>query len=59
LDQFGDERRPPGLVAGPEPGAIIAVEILIEQDMIAPMWVGLDVWVVPKDWSPAVRFFVA
>src|SRR5262245_39671381 len=42
LDQLGHQPGPSGLVAGPEPGAIVAVEILVEQDMIAPVRIGLE-----------------
>src|SRR5262245_44020124 len=42
LDDFGHDAGPAGLVAGAEPGAVVAVEILIEQNVIAPVRVGLE-----------------
>ena len=35
-DQVGDEPRPAGLVRGAEAGAGVAVEVLVEQDQVAP-----------------------
>jgi len=43
LDQPGDEAGPAGLVAGADPGAVVAVEVLVEQDVVSP--VGI-VWKV-------------
>ena len=37
LDELGHERRPAGLVAGAQPGAGVAVEVLVEQDAVAPV----------------------
>jgi len=37
LDQPGHEAGPPGLVRGAEPGAVVAVEVLIEEDQVPPM----------------------
>src|SRR5262249_31107617 len=37
----GNDPGPARLVTGAEPGAIVAVEVLIEQDKVAPMWVLL------------------
>src|SRR5258705_3950066 len=42
LDQRGDESRPPGLMAGTEPRAVVAVEVLVEEQMVAPVRVGLE-----------------
>src|SRR5262245_59299280 len=41
LEQLRHQAGPASLVAGPQPGAIVAMEIFIEQDMIAPVRVGL------------------
>ena len=42
LDQFCDHAGPTGLMAGPEARAVIAVEVLIEQDVVLPQWIGLE-----------------
>ena len=42
LDEGSDEACPPGLVRRAEPGAVVAVEVLEEQDEIAPVRVVLE-----------------
>ena len=42
LEQLGYQAGPAGLVAGAEAGAVVAVEVFVEQDVIAPMRVGLE-----------------
>src|SRR5262249_17282780 len=37
LDQLRHQPRPPGLVARPEPSAVVTVEILVKKDEIAPV----------------------
>src|SRR6202142_1110391 len=37
LDELRDQTGPPGLMAGAEPGAVVAVKVLIEQDVVAPV----------------------
>src|SRR5579871_6985436 len=49
LDEFGDERRPAGLVAGAESGAVVAVKILIERNVIAPQRAALKELVRAED----------
>ena len=41
-DQLGDETRPAGLMARAEPGAVVAVEVLVEEDVVLPGRVGLE-----------------
>jgi L-rhamnose isomerase len=41
LQEFGDQAGPAGLMVGPQTRAVIAVEILVEQDIVAPVRVGL------------------
>jgi len=53
-DQVGDQARPPGLVRGAEPGAGVAVEVLVERDEVVPGWVRLELLVMAEDWPPAV-----
>src|SRR5208283_2145934 len=37
-----DHASPTGLMAGPEARAVIAVEVLVEQDVILPLGIGLE-----------------
>ena len=47
LDQRGDEPGPPRLVRRAESGAVVAVEVLVEQDQVAPVRIVLEALVVP------------
>jgi hypothetical protein len=42
LDELGHESGPAGLVAGAQPGTIIAVEIFIKENVIAPVGIALE-----------------
>ncbi len=42
LDQSGDQAAPPGLVGSTEPGPVIAVVVLVEQDEVTPVRVLLE-----------------
>src|SRR5262249_28776296 len=42
LDQSGDETRPARLVTGAEAGAVVAVEVLVEQEQVSPVWIRLE-----------------
>ena len=42
LQQLGDQAGPAGLMAGAEPGAVVAVEVFVEQDQVAPVRIGLE-----------------
>src|SRR6266849_5408137 len=42
LDQFGNQACPAGLVARPQPSAVVSVEVLVEQDVILPLRAGLE-----------------
>ena len=42
VQQAGDHPRPSRLMVGPEPGAVVAVEVLVEQEMVAPVRVLLE-----------------
>src|SRR5436190_4208298 len=54
LDEFRDEPRPAGLVAGAQPGAVVAMEVFVEEDVIAPMGIGLELLRAAVDGSPPV-----
>ena len=41
-DQVGDDPRPAGLVRGAEAGAVVAVEVLVEEDVVLPLRIGLE-----------------
>src|SRR5215212_9728558 len=41
-DQIQHERRPAGLVRGAEPGAGVAVKVLVEEQQVAPLRVALE-----------------
>ncbi len=41
VEQARDQARPPRLVAGAEPGAVITVEVFMEEDQIAPVRIVL------------------
>src|SRR5207302_2131336 len=49
LQQLRHERRPPGLVARPEPRARVAVKVLVEEQAVAPVGIGLKDVVRPED----------
>src|SRR6476659_11158262 len=40
--QVRDQGGPPGLMHGTEPGAVVAVEVLVEQQVVLPRRVGLQ-----------------
>src|SRR6516165_12729726 len=42
VHQAGDDARPAGLMAGAEAGAVVAVEVLVEQHTVAPVRVVLE-----------------
>src|SRR5262245_29271388 len=55
LDAHGHESRPAGLMAGPRSGAVITMKVLIEEEVVAPMGVGLKLLGPPVD-GPATAF---
>ena len=55
LDQLGDQAGPPGLVAGAEAGAGVAIEIFVEQDEVAPVRIGLELLAIAVDRPAALR----
>src|SRR5207237_9117420 len=53
LDQFRDESRPSRLVAGTDPGAVVAVEVLVEEQVIPELRVGLELFGAAEDRTTA------
>ena len=56
LDEFDDESCPPGLVARAKTCPIIAVKILVEKDVVAP--VGIILKLCDSAIDRAVPFFI-
>src|SRR5438552_2085117 len=54
LHELGDEARPARLVAGPEPGAGVAVEVLVEEDEVPPVRIGLKLVDTTEDRPPPI-----
>ena len=54
LQEFGDGPGPAGLVGRAEPAAGVAVEILVEEEVIPKMGVGLEFLVLAEYGAPAV-----
>src|SRR3984893_15279155 len=42
LDQAGDDPGPTRLMAGADPGAVVAVEVFVKQQIVAPMGIALE-----------------
>ena len=42
MEKPGHQPGPAGLVTGPQAGPVIAVEVLVEEDVVAPIRVGLE-----------------
>ena len=41
VDQLGDQGGPSGLVAGAQARAVVAVEVFIKRNVVAPVGIGL------------------
>src|SRR5215831_15309997 len=50
----GEDTGPAGLMASTEAGAIVAMKVLVEREVIAPMWILLKRAGTPVDWPPAM-----
>src|SRR5262245_11629305 len=55
VDEACDETRPTGLVARAEASAIVAVEVLVEEDQVAPVRVVLELGCASVDRPLAAR----
>src|SRR5262245_61957517 len=54
FDELGHQARPPRLVGGPDAPPLVAVEVLVEQDKVAPVRVLLEAVRVAVDGPAAV-----
>ena len=54
VEQRRDEPGPAGLVAGAEPGAVVAVEVLVEEDQVAPVRIVLELRRAAVDRPPPI-----
>ena len=52
LDEFGNQSGPAGLMARADPGAVVAMEVFVERDQIAPVWVVLEFFRAAENRSP-------
>src|SRR5262249_31511457 len=48
-DQDCNQSGPPGLMTGADAGTVVAVKILVEQQMVPPMRIGLELLRATKD----------
>src|SRR5215510_3886849 len=55
LNQLGHQPRPSGLMAGAKPRAVVAVEVLKEENQVAPVLVALEFF-YPAVYGPAPVF---
>src|SRR5438270_6925605 len=54
LNDLGHQSSPAGLMAGAQSGAVVAVEIFVEQDMVAPVGIALELFCAAIDRPPAM-----
>ena len=47
-DDVGDYPGPPSLVSSPQPGPVVAVEVLVEKQVVLPRRVGLEPFGTPE-----------
>jgi len=55
LEQFGHEPRPARLVARADAGAVVAVEVLVEEEQVAPVGIALELFSAAVDRPAAIR----
>ena len=55
LNEFGNESCPTGLMTGAQPGAIVTMEVFIEENVVAPEWIALELFRAAVDGSSALR----
>src|SRR5271166_6599640 len=54
LDQLGDDAGPAGLMAGAKARSGVAVEVLVEENMISPVRIGLELIRVGEGGTAAI-----
>ena len=54
VHRSGNDASPSGLMAGSKPCAIVPVEVLVKQDVIAPVWVFLKLTRSSVHWPLAL-----
>ena len=54
LDHLGDQSCPSRLVTRPKPGAVIPMEVLVEENVIPPVGVGLKFLCSTIDGTPTL-----
>ena len=54
LNQLGDQRGPTGLVAGADAGAVVAVEIFVKGNQVAPVRIALKFFRAAENRAPSV-----
>ena len=59
FQKFRDQGGPAGLVAGAQPGPVVAVKVLVERDVVTPARIGLEQLVAAEDRPPARTTLVA
>jgi len=52
LDELGNNSGPAGLVAGAQARAGVAVEVLVEENVVSPVGIGLERLGVAEDGTP-------
>jgi hypothetical protein len=53
LDHLGHQPGPAGLMVDAQVRSIVAVEVLVEKDVVAPLGIGLELFRAAVDGSPA------
>ena len=55
LDQFCNQSRPSSLVAGADAGTVVAVEVFVKQDQVAPVRIVLEFFRAAENRSSLIR----
>src|SRR6516162_1184563 len=53
FDQTGDDTGPSRLVTGADAGPVVAMEVVVEQQVVAPIGIALKFFRAAKDRAPA------
>src|SRR5437016_4669413 len=55
LQEFGDQARPAGLMAGAQAGAVVAMKVFVEEGQVAPVRTGRVPFLIAVDGTTAFR----